>query len=63
VLTPRLSYAIGSYLSRANTLESWQRLELTGEIIRQLGYNPDQLLIRDREAYLASLLQNAAGAR
>jgi uncharacterized RDD family membrane protein YckC len=63
VLTPRLSYAIGSYLGRSYSFETGLRLELSGEIIRQLGYNPDNLLLRERESYLASLMQSAAGPR
>ncbi len=61
-ISPKLAYAMGSYLSRCNKLPDDVRLELTGEIIRQLGYDPSQMLLRDREGYLSSLLASRAGA-
>lgn len=57
-ITPKLSYAIGTYLSRCTKFPDYLRLELSGEIIRQLGYNPNQMLLRDREGYLASMMSS-----
>lgn len=61
IITPKLSYAIGTYLSRCIMFPDHLRLELSGEIIRQCGYNPNQMLLRDREGYLASLMATRTG--
>ena len=61
ILTPKLSYAIGTYLSRCQKFPDHLRLELSGEIIRQVGYDPAQMLLRDREGYLSSLMASRAG--
>ena len=62
-LTPRMSYLIGSYLSRRAMFELAARLELTEQLIRQLGYNPDPLSLAERDAYLISVMQWQAGAQ
>lgn len=62
-LTPKLSYMIGSYLARRGIFELDARLDLTGELISQLGYNPDPLSLAERDAYLVSVMQWQAGAQ
>ena len=62
-LTPRMSYLIGSYLSRRGMFELEARLDLTEDLIRQLGYNPDPLSLAERDAYLISVMQWQAGAQ
>ncbi len=60
-LSPRHNYIIGSYLQRVGELPVEVRLSLTDTLIRQLGYNPGPLSLAERDAYLASLLQNSWG--
>lgn len=61
-LKPALAYVIGSYLSRAALLSEETRLDLTGEIITAVGYNPAPMSLAERDNYLAALLQWQAGA-
>ena len=60
-LSPRLSYVIGSYLSRREQLPTEVRLDLTGKIIAALGYDPGMMMLRERDDYLGSVLNWAAG--
>ena len=60
-LTPQLSYVAGSYLSRSRYLDATVQLEITARIIKALGYDPGQMSIREREDYIASVLQWQAG--
>jgi len=62
-IPPAVSYVIGSYLSRAAALPVGERLALTERIIEKLGYSARTMSLRERDAYLASLLQWQAGAR
>lgn len=62
-IPPAISYVMGSYLGLAATLPVEERLALTARIIEKLGYSPQLMSLREREAYLASLLQWQAGAR
>jgi hypothetical protein len=62
-IPPTLSYVIGSYLSRAALLPVEERLALTERIIGKLGYSARMMSLRERDAYLASLLHWQAGVR
>jgi uncharacterized RDD family membrane protein YckC len=62
-LTPQLSYVIGSYLSRSAQLPTEVRLDLTERIISALGHDARMMLLRERDDYLASVLNWAAGER
>ena len=60
-LTPKLSHVIGSYLFRAPRFPVETRLEVSGQCIRELGYDPDSMSLQDREAYLASVMRQQQG--
>jgi uncharacterized RDD family membrane protein YckC len=55
-VTPRIALAIGSYLQRANEFELELRHNLSGALVRALGYSPDTLSLSQRDSYLASVL-------
>jgi uncharacterized RDD family membrane protein YckC len=59
VLTPGLSYVIGSYLQRASELNEEARANITRRCIAALGYDAGHLTLPERERYLASVLQGA----
>lgn len=61
-LPPVLSYVIGSYLTRLPQLPVEERLQLTERIISTLGYESRRMSLKERDDYLASLLQWQAGA-
>ena len=52
VMTPRLSYIITNYLARSTAFDVTDRLLLTSEIIRQMGYDANMMNLREREHYL-----------
>ena len=55
-VTPRIALAINSYLLRAMQLEPEQRHDLSGALVRALGYSADTLSLSQRDSYLASVL-------
>jgi uncharacterized RDD family membrane protein YckC len=61
-MPPALSYVIGSYLGRLPQLAVEERLHLTERIISTLGYESRQMSLRERDDYLAALMQWQAGA-
>jgi uncharacterized RDD family membrane protein YckC len=64
MLSPRMAYVLHSYLSRATLLSVGERLELTERMIGALGYSGAALSLREREDYLAAILQmHLAGQR
>ncbi|MCB1217206.1 RDD family protein [bacterium] len=56
VVTPRIALAINSYLMRAVNFEPELRHNLSGALVRSLGYSPDTLSQSQRDSYLASVL-------
>jgi uncharacterized RDD family membrane protein YckC len=61
-LTPQLTYVISSYMTRRHKLTPESRELITRKSIAQLGYNPLGLSLEQRDNYLISVLQGAAGA-
>lgn len=55
-VTPRIALAIDSYLQRAMNLEPELRHNLSGALVRALGYSADTLSLSQRDSYLASVL-------
>ncbi|MCB1221316.1 MAG: RDD family protein [Planctomycetales bacterium] len=55
-VTPRIALAINSYLMRAVNFEPELRHNLSGRLVRALGYNADTLSLGQRDSYLASVL-------
>lgn len=61
VLDQRLAFVINSYFLRRHELPAHVSFEITGEVIRQLGYDPDSMRLAEREGYLGSLVYSQPG--
>jgi len=63
-IPPAMSYVMSTYLLRATGFPIEERLRLTTRIIHQLGYDPTQMSLAERDEYIASLLNwQAAGGQ